>query len=244
MASIFEMNSFVGKFLNLWQSGRDATLQVETQTGQACVTLRLGLGEHPGQQHRKKASPSRQRRLDRRATARQVSAETVEPNANTENDEDGSKEEIRIGKEATVKEAETVPTAVDEVSTLEANFKVFDEVCSNQAYENVDAKKNVDDVSELSEATGKGGTVEANSGEILIEVRPQYCVFSDKELANKLTMHVGFKLLCLPWIANTGKHFYTAGFKTSEDSYEKFKSKGNGSLPKGFYRVSSSRKLN
>ena len=61
------VHSFVGKFMNLWKSGEDASLQFETHAGQACVTLRLGLGEHPHQQHReeqgskKKASPSQQR---------------------------------------------------------------------------------------------------------------------------------------------------------------------------------------
>ena len=61
------VQSFVGKFMNLWKSGKDASLQFETHAGQACVTLRLGLGEHPHQQqHReeqgskKKASPSQQ----------------------------------------------------------------------------------------------------------------------------------------------------------------------------------------
>jgi hypothetical protein len=112
---------------------------------------------------------------------------------------------------------------------VEANFKVLDEVCDDEAYgskqksENNDAKQRVDDICELKEATGKGGTVVAKSEEILIEVRPQYCDFSDKELAQKLTTHVGFKLLCLPWVSHTGKHFYTAGFKTTEESYEQFK---------------------
>ena len=38
--------------MNLWKSGTDASLQFETHAGQVCVTLRLGLGEHPHQQHR------------------------------------------------------------------------------------------------------------------------------------------------------------------------------------------------
>ena len=92
---------------------------------------------------------------------------------------------------------------------------------------------------ELFEATEKGNVVEAKSGEIIIEVRPQYCEFSEKELATKLTKHVGFRLVCFPWVANTGKHFYTAGFKTTQESYEQFKSQGNGTLPNGFCRAIS-----
>ena len=94
--------------------------------------------------------------------------------------------------------------------------------------ENKDAEKSEEE--ELLEATEKGNLVEAKAGEILIEVRPQYCEFSDKELALKLTKHVGFRLLCLPWVANTGRHFYTAGFKTTEESYEQFKSQRNGKV--------------
>ena len=47
MGSYAEMNSFFGKFASLWKSGNDASLMFETHAGQACVTLRLGLGEHP-----------------------------------------------------------------------------------------------------------------------------------------------------------------------------------------------------
>ena len=250
MASYAEVNSFVGKFVNLWKSGSDATLQLETHAGQACVTLRLGLGEHPHQlhQYRKKVSPSKQRRHERRAAARKESAENADPNSNIENDEQSSNEV----KEATTKEAETKQSTenkVDEISAVEANYKVADEICDDEAYESKQASENdveleIVEISDLLEATGKGENVEAKSGEVIIEVRPQYDNFSDKELAMKLEKYVGFKLVCLPWVANTGKHFYTAGFKTTEESYENFKSRGNGSLPNGFCRVNTSRKLN
>jgi hypothetical protein len=78
--------------VNLWQSGRDACLQLDTHAGQACVTLRLGLGEHPLLQHHKKVSPSRQRRRDRRAADRLASAEDAGENANTEHAEEAYKE--------------------------------------------------------------------------------------------------------------------------------------------------------
>ena len=49
MASVFEINSFVGKFLHLWNTGRNASLNIESQAGNTAVTLRLELGK-PGQQ--------------------------------------------------------------------------------------------------------------------------------------------------------------------------------------------------
>ena len=68
----------MNKFVNLWRSGIQANLLVEAQAGQAFVNLRVGLGSlqnaprkqfshrHPG--------PSRLRRRQRRAEARQAAA--------------------------------------------------------------------------------------------------------------------------------------------------------------------------
>ena len=266
MASFAEVNSFLGKFMHLWQSGRDADLHLETRAGQACVVLRLGLGVHPHQHQVKKVSPSRQRRRDRRAAARQESSANVDiakdvSAKETNKDVSGKEAELVEGveskddaaKDASGKEAEpvdNVQTKVGEISTvLEAKFIVVDEICdddafgtsASQAAKNDNAEENLD-LSDLREVGGKHEIVEPNSGEVLIEVRPQNCKFSDRDLAMKLTK-AGFKLLCLPWVANTGRHFYTAGFKTTEESYIS-KSGGNRTLPRGFYRVNSSWKVN
>ena len=85
---------------------------------------------------------------------------------------------------------------------------------------------------ELSPVKLKEGFIRREAGEIMLEVRPQYCKFDEKELASTLLKHVGLDLLCLPWVEIT------------EQSYEKFKVKGGGSLPKQFYTVESSRKMN
>ena len=44
MAGLVEMNSFIGKFVNLWQSGCDASLKIESSAGKASVVLQLHLG--------------------------------------------------------------------------------------------------------------------------------------------------------------------------------------------------------
>ena len=68
-----ELNSFMLKFMNLWASGSNATLTIETHAGEACASLRVGLGQHPVKEKKrpfevkKKVSPSRQRRRARRA---------------------------------------------------------------------------------------------------------------------------------------------------------------------------------
>ena len=79
-AGIFEINSFVHKFVNLWQAGRNASLKLDSQAGQASVTLHLDLGQAVPPQHVQNA---RERRRQRRADARQANAaETANMGAN------------------------------------------------------------------------------------------------------------------------------------------------------------------
>ena len=77
MATV-EINSFVSKFVNLWKSGLDASLKLESHAGQASLSISLGLGSfHETDEIEKKpyiakkVSPSRARRRKRRAKARQ-----------------------------------------------------------------------------------------------------------------------------------------------------------------------------
>ena len=83
-----ELDSFIGKLKKLWQSGEDANLHVEIHAGEAWVSLHVKLGhgqdhlhQHSVQPHlpRNRNGPSKQRRLARRAAARQERA--VEANA-------------------------------------------------------------------------------------------------------------------------------------------------------------------
>jgi hypothetical protein len=98
-----DLNSFVGKFVNLWPSGRDASLHLKTCDGKATIYLQLGLGRHhpppfsqPPPRH--VPWPSRQRRMQRRVLvceqAEQAQAKTnVEEfaeNANEKVDKDES----------------------------------------------------------------------------------------------------------------------------------------------------------
>ena len=70
-----ELNSFVWKFSSLWAAGSNATLIFESHAGEACASLRLGFGGFPYMMNicqndfKKKASPSRIRRREKRAAA-------------------------------------------------------------------------------------------------------------------------------------------------------------------------------
>ena len=71
MAVITELDSFILKFRQLWKSGHNARLEVETKAGKANVALHLQLGSEPGldlghgqrsQFTRTRHSPARERR--------------------------------------------------------------------------------------------------------------------------------------------------------------------------------------
>ena len=125
MASPFELQSFVGKFLNLWKNGCDASLFVESRAGKAFVNLRVGLGEapphptfnhhgHGGNPHRDGGGPSRRRRRERRkivaaenvANGKAGEAFDVSGNENPCNEpaekDDGSDEQKRVAENASL----------------------------------------------------------------------------------------------------------------------------------------------
>ena len=65
MTAITELDTFIHKFNQLWHSGLNAHLNLESHAGQACFGLHLQLGDVPGPPHgtgasqRSKSSPSR-----------------------------------------------------------------------------------------------------------------------------------------------------------------------------------------
>ena len=80
--SAAELNSFVTKFADLWQSGRSARLSLECVAGEATINLQLRLGilplqpqQEPHHRAERRAGPSRLRRRARRAQARALAAE-------------------------------------------------------------------------------------------------------------------------------------------------------------------------
>ena len=53
---------------------------------------------------------------------------------------------------------------------------------------------------ELFEVQVSSGQVESMPGEVILEVRPQYCSFSSQGLAEKLK-NMKLDVTCLPWVA-------------------------------------------
>eukprot|EP00092_Neocalanus_flemingeri_P056829 GFUD01067416.1.p2 GENE.GFUD01067416.1~~GFUD01067416.1.p2 ORF type:complete len:146 (+),score=26.37 GFUD01067416.1:303-740(+) len=99
---------------------------------------------------------------------------------------------------------------------------VSDELCSDESFKMKNAEchaTKIKETRELLKAAEKGEKIGKSPGEIILEVRPQYCTFSEHDLADKL-ISMGLELVCLPWVANTGRQFYTAGFKTRNEFLE------------------------
>ena len=97
--------------------------------------------------------------------------------------------------------------------------------------------------SELLEEVSTAGQFGITPGEVTMEVRPQYCTFSSQGLKEKLRK-MGLFETCLPWVANTGRHYYTSGFKITQINLEEFKANNGGKIPDGFFTVRCSRKMN
>ena len=110
MAGPVELENFVKKFVNLWQSGRNARLFVESQDGNAAVNLQQNLGEaqhrqgHVAGGQRAGGGPAQHRRRERRAAARQE-LDAAEEAAGAEKDK--AAEEANVVEQTTEKRKET-----------------------------------------------------------------------------------------------------------------------------------------
>ena len=105
-----ELDSFVRKFINLWQSGCDAKLQIESEAGNAYVSLRVGLGHDPHGHHQavhhRGGGTTRQRRSERREAERKVTTAAAE---------------------ATVVKDESMDVVAEEAAKTEQDPKIVDE---------------------------------------------------------------------------------------------------------------------
>ena len=151
MAGLEQLNSFIGKFVSLWQAGLDTSLELKTFQGEASAHIHLGLGQAPclkktHQQPRHVPSPSRVRRTARRAEACRLAAEGA---AHVE----GEHAEEATNFETTEHAVTTFDEAGNALGTSDAaavavgrvNATLNDEVCPNEEYfpelENIVQKK-------------------------------------------------------------------------------------------------------
>ena len=114
-----ELKSFVTKFADLWHSGRNASLSLECEAGEATINLKLRLGSHSFQHHHqgeehcleRRAGPSRLRRRARRAQARAMAADQAGAAA-AEKASDLPSEGAKTAEEAASSPAAKVDAAV------------------------------------------------------------------------------------------------------------------------------------
>ena len=145
MAGLEQLNSFIGKFVSLWQAGLDASLELKTFQGKASAHIHVGLGQAPCLQKTRPPqphhvpSPSRVRRRARREEARRIAAEPSEQVEAGQAEDAGNMEarqvENIVAEEAVIDEAENAYSSdvVQEVVN-EVNSTVIDEICPNDEY--------------------------------------------------------------------------------------------------------------
>ena len=154
-----EIDSFILKFKSLLQAGRNASLTVKAEAGKASVSLHVNLGDvlPPEflQQHRhgSRNGPARQRRRERRATARKEKAksaveanEVVELEVVEETSTDSTTHDTTEAIGLEVVEEIASSSNVTEASEFGATLReVHDEFCPEDLFkgnENVDKLTN------------------------------------------------------------------------------------------------------
>ena len=110
MAGLIEMNAFIGKFVRLWQSGRNANLKMESKAGQAVVSLELDLGypHPPPHQPVPVVRAAQVRRRQRRAAERQAAAKAESERVEAEQADRDHAEAEKAEHEREVTEHESV----------------------------------------------------------------------------------------------------------------------------------------
>ena len=167
-----ELDTFILKFKQLWQSGLNAHLDLESNAGQAWLGLRLQLGDVPGPSHGPtvshfiKSSPSRDRRNDRRAAEQVAKAST--------SDLDISDETSDVAEEArdiSVEEANKSKSSAVAVESCEENGTDDIEASvedSQSIKEEIDVAEEAfvteNDVSEMNTVEINKTEVETNDG--------------------------------------------------------------------------------
>jgi hypothetical protein len=116
---VTELDIFLQKFHQLWNSGQTAHLDLDTCAGKAWVGLRVQLGHDPGPPHhppfqhpRQGDSPSRMRRRARRAANRKQQVKESDQKVDAE-------AETEPRENVDVTEGKTVENVVAEIAFLE-----------------------------------------------------------------------------------------------------------------------------
>ena len=187
MVEEFELNSFVVKFKQLWKSGLNAHLDLDTSAGKAWVGLRLDLGDglaaprHQGAHEQKgKDSPSKERRRERRTLLRKTG--TTENHVKTEySDEQKTTEEV---DELTNDKVKELTIDGDEPkSTEDVEEFIIDKV--QELPRNSDEQNTTEKVEEVVDNTVENLSNHTNEQQATVEVEEETDV-KELELVEKI----------------------------------------------------------
>ena len=199
---VTELDTFIQKFQQLWNSGHTAHLDLDTCAGRAWVGLRVQLGHAPGPPHqqlhhppfkhpRNPESPSRMRRRARRAANRQQKAEEVIEQVNSEAEPVVT--EVKIAETADAEKAlfeesrvgKTPERVEEEVIVVEEEVIVIEEV-----EEASDPRQNIKTeeiaLQEVVDEVCPDVDYEAKPAEVVKSHYPRHCEDCQKYLRNNL----------------------------------------------------------
>ena len=159
-----EIDKFVRKFKDLWNSGFDAHLDVDAHAGEAWVGLRVRVGRAPGVLHPKSEGycPARERRRVRRAAARNEQSDRNVKEEPEESDESIATEEVAVRIDETVQLTQE-NNDVDDKFTTEEVAKKIEPICQESKTEIMEEDENVEENAVTEEVADQ------NSEEIVIE---------------------------------------------------------------------------
>ena len=186
-----ELDTFVQKFRNLWNSGLDARLNMECHAGQAWVGLHLRLGHAPGPLHqstipkssRNRDTPSRRRRRARRAVAREKEAVKATTEKVTKAEEAVQESPEIVGEDSETEEKvakETSEQSLDEVNETIPQLDGGLEISNEPTYCRIckDCHEEIETAEDLSYHVMNNhetNDVISNYGRDWIEIR-RYCI--------------------------------------------------------------------
>ena len=125
-AASYELNSFIGKFHQLWNTGYSAHLDISSHAGQAWVGLRVQLGYsrsendfYPPPPPRRRCGPSRLRRRSRRAAAQAAATRSAEEATATANNVDVNEDSINNFSPGPTEEVAPVAVSDEDIAVQE-----------------------------------------------------------------------------------------------------------------------------
>ena len=151
------------------------------------------------------------RNLERNEIFKYTKKEKLETNANTL--------ETKTQTKDSESQTDILTTTKTETKDSESQTDILTKTGTNADLENEQESNN--DKLEISKDQSR--QIRSKKNETIIEMRINHDDLDENKVETYITKRLKFSLIGKPWIANSGRHFVTVGFKTNTSDYEKWK---------------------